>query len=50
MFDFFSQSIEYLKGVGPAKAKVLQKEANISTYGDLLEYYPFRYIDRGGFI
>ncbi len=50
MFDFFSQHIEYLKGVGPAKAEILKKEARIHTYGDLLEYFPFRYIDRGRFI
>lgn len=50
MFDFFGQNIEYLKGVGPARAEVLRKEANIYTYGDLLQYFPFRYIDRGNFI
>lgn len=50
MFDFFSQNIEYLKGVGPAKAEILKKEARIRTYGDLLNYFPFRYIDRGNFI
>lgn len=38
--------IEYLKGVGPQKADVLKKELQIFTMGDLLEYYPFRYIDR----
>lgn len=38
--------IEYLKGVGPVKADVLKKEIGIFTFGDLLEYYPFRHIDR----
>ena len=38
--------IEYLKGVGPVKGELLKKEANIFTFKDLLEYYPFRYIDR----
>lgn len=38
--------IEYLKGVGPQKADVIKKELQIFTIGDLLSYYPFRYIDR----
>jgi ATP-dependent DNA helicase RecG len=38
--------IEYLKGVGPQKADVIKKELQIFTIGDLLTYYPFRYIDR----
>ncbi len=38
--------IEYLKGVGPQKADVLKKELQIFTIGDLLQDYPFRYIDR----
>ncbi|NEU08972.1 ATP-dependent DNA helicase RecG [Flavihumibacter sp. R14] len=41
--------IEYLKGVGPQKAEVLKKELGIFTYGDLLQHYPFRYIDRTRF-
>lgn len=38
--------IEYLKGVGPQKGELLRKEINLHTFRDLLEYYPFRYIDR----
>lgn len=38
--------IEYLKGVGPQKAKVLNSELNIFNFEDLLSHYPFRYIDR----
>lgn len=38
--------IEYLKGVGPQRGELLRKELNITTFGDLLEYFPFRYIDR----
>lgn len=38
--------IEYLKGVGPQKAELLRKELDISTFGDLLLHYPFRYVDR----
>ena len=43
---FVDTPIEYLKGVGPARAQLLQHELGIYTYGDLLEYYPYRYIDR----
>ncbi len=42
-------SIEYLKGVGPVKGDMLKKELGIFTYGQLLEHYPFRYIDRTKF-
>jgi ATP-dependent DNA helicase RecG len=38
--------IEYLKGVGPQRAELLRKELNISTFGDLLLHYPYRYIDK----
>ena len=41
--------IEYLKGVGPKRAEVLKEEAGIFTYWDLLNYFPFRYIDRSEF-
>lgn len=50
MFDFGAQQIEYLKGVGPAKAEVLKAEAGIHTYWDLLNYFPFRYVEKGHFI
>lgn len=38
--------IEFLKGVGPSRAELLQQELGIYTFGQLLEYYPFRYIDK----
>lgn len=38
--------IEYLKGVGPQRGELLRKELDVHTFGDLLKYYPFRYIDR----
>lgn len=38
--------IEYLKGVGPAKGTALRKELEIENFGDLLQHYPFRYIDK----
>lgn len=43
---FFETSVEYLKGVGPQKAALLNKELRIHTYGDLIQHYPFRYEDR----
>jgi ATP-dependent DNA helicase RecG len=42
-------SLVYLKGVGPKRAELLQKELGISTYEQLLNHYPFRYIDRTRF-
>ncbi len=41
--------IEYLKGVGPERAAALKAEAGIYTFEDLLDYYPYRYIDRTKF-
>jgi ATP-dependent DNA helicase RecG len=46
---FLDTSIEYLKGVGPDRAKTLKEDLEIETYHDLLFYYPFRYIDRTKF-
>ncbi len=46
---FFDKPIEFLKGVGPQRAEVLKKEFNIHTFGDLLQHYPFRYVDRSRF-
>ena len=38
--------IEYLKGVGPSRGQLLRKELGIHKYGDLVNFYPNRYIDR----
>ena len=46
MSSYFETKIEFLKGVGPQKASLLNKELNIFTFGDLLQYFPFRYEDR----
>ena len=40
------QDIMYLPGVGPNRKKMLSQELGIETYGDLLEYYPYKHIDR----
>ncbi|MCB0661692.1 MAG: ATP-dependent DNA helicase RecG [Saprospiraceae bacterium] len=44
-----STSIEYLKGVGPARADLLKKELSIFTFQDLLWTFPFRYVDKTQF-
>jgi ATP-dependent DNA helicase RecG len=49
MQGFFDTPIEFLKGVGPAKAELLKKELAIATFGDLIQHYPFRYEDRTQF-
>ena len=46
MTNHLQTSIEYLKGVGPARGELLRKELNIYRYGDLLNLFPNRYIDR----
>jgi len=46
---FFHTSIEFLKGVGPQRAALLQKELRLFTFGDLIQYYPFRHEDRTKF-
>ena len=38
--------ITYLKGVGPQRAQALAGELGIRTYEDLLNHFPFRYMDR----
>jgi ATP-dependent DNA helicase RecG len=38
--------IEYLKGVGPSRGELLRKELGIFKYGDLVNFFPNRYIDR----
>ncbi len=49
MLDLDKRSIMYLPGVGPKKAEILQKEAGIASYEDLLYYFPYKYIDRSRF-
>ncbi|MDN3669264.1 ATP-dependent DNA helicase RecG [Echinicola jeungdonensis] len=49
MPGFFDTKIEFLKGVGPQKAALINKELDIFTFGELLQHYPFRYEDRTRF-
>jgi ATP-dependent DNA helicase RecG len=44
--EILKTPIEYLKGVGPHRADILRKELGIDTFGDLLELYPYRHIDK----
>jgi len=44
--NILQQDIQYLPGVGPQRKKMLSEELGISTFGDLLEYYPYKHIDR----
>ncbi|MBO5878311.1 MAG: ATP-dependent DNA helicase RecG [Alistipes sp.] len=46
MANWLDNSVKYVAGVGEARAKLLEKELGIITIGDLLRYYPFRYVDR----
>lgn len=46
MLDILDQDIMYLPSVGPRRKDILSKELGINTYRDLLEYYPYKYIDR----
>jgi len=49
MLDLAKRSVTYLPGVGPKKGEILQKEAGIASYEDLLYYFPYKYMDRSRF-
>jgi len=49
MSDFLDQEIQFLPGVGPKRAEMLNKELKIATFRDLIYYYPYKYIDRTKF-
>lgn len=46
MYDVLEQDIKYLPGVGPHRKELLQKELGIATFGQLLEYFPYKHVDR----
>ena len=46
MYDLLSQDVKYAPGVGPKRKELLSKELGIETFGQLLEYYPYKYVDR----
>lgn len=49
MSNILDTKIEFLKGIGPQKSAVLNKDMAIFTYRDFLEIFPFRYEDRTKF-
>ena len=44
--SILQQDLQYLPGVGPNRKKMLNEELGITTFGDLLEYFPYKYVDR----
>ena len=46
MSSILDQDIQFLPSVGPKTKEILSKELGIRSYGDLLEYYPYKYVDR----
>lgn len=46
MFDLTTRDIQYLPGVGPQRAALLEKELGISSMHDLLYNFPYKYVDR----
>ena len=46
MSSILDQDIKFLPHIGPKTAEILSKELGIHSYGDLLEYYPYKYVDR----
>ena len=49
MSGILSQDIKFLPGVGPRKSVILNQELKIFTIGDLIYYFPFKYVDRTKF-
>jgi ATP-dependent DNA helicase RecG len=43
------QDIKFLQGVGPRRAELLKSELGITTFSDLLYYFPYKYVDRTKF-
>ena len=44
--NILQQDLQYLPGVGPQRKKMLSEELGVQTYGDLLQYYPYKHVDR----
>lgn len=44
--DILQTDIKFIPGIGPRKAEILNKEIDVFTLGDLIRWYPYRYIDR----
>ena len=48
--NIFETKIEFIKGVGPKRATILNKELGVYKFLDLIEYFPYRYEDRTLFV
>lgn len=46
MLNILDQDVMFLPGVGPKKKEILSKELGIQTWRDLLEHFPYKYVDR----
>ena len=46
MNSILDQDIMFLPGVGPGRKELLGTQLSIKTWRDLLEYYPYKYVDR----
>lgn len=46
IYDLSKVDLKYLPGVGPARAELLKAEAGLSSFRDLLYYFPYKYVDR----
>lgn len=46
MSNILDQDVMFVPGVGPKRKALMNKEMNVFTFRDLLEYYPYKYIDR----
>ena len=44
--NILDQDVKYLPGMGPRRTELLNKELGIATWGDLLEHFPYKYVDR----
>jgi len=49
MSELLDSEIKFLPGVGPKRAELLEAEAGIRTFGDLIYYFPYKYIDKTRF-
>jgi ATP-dependent DNA helicase RecG len=49
MSDILDSDIKFLPGVGPKRAEILGREAEIFTFRDLISYYPYKYVDKTRF-
>ena len=46
MHNILEQDIKFLSGVGPKRKELLSRELGIESYGDLLNYFPYKHVDR----